>query len=63
MQLDDMLLFSVDDHVIEPRDIFDGREPAEYAGRFPRLLPDENDIEAWRNVLYYCCFLQTKAYV
>ena len=48
MQLDDMVLFSVDDHVIEPRGIFDGREPAEYAGRFPRLLPNEENVETWQ---------------
>ena len=48
MQLEDMVLFSVDDHVIEPRDLFDGREPAEFRGRFPQLLPDAGGFEAWQ---------------
>lgn len=48
MKLEDMVIFSVDDHVIEPRDMFDGREPAEFAGRFPRLLPDAQGVEAWQ---------------
>ena len=29
MRLDDMILVSVDDHVVEPPDMFDGRLPAE----------------------------------
>ena len=35
MRLDDMVLVSVDDHVVEPPDMFDGRLPAEYADVAP----------------------------
>ena len=41
MNKDDLILISVDDHVIEPPDLFDGRLPAKYADRAPRLVSDE----------------------
>ncbi|MFN8027472.1 MAG: amidohydrolase family protein [Acidimicrobiia bacterium] len=47
MDLNDMVLFSVDDHVIEPPDLFEGREPAKYAGRFPKLTEGDDGIARW----------------
>ncbi|MFC5747256.1 amidohydrolase family protein [Actinomadura rugatobispora] len=41
MNKDDMILVSVDDHVIEPPDMFDGFIPARYADRAPRLVSDD----------------------
>ncbi|MGF7233841.1 MAG: amidohydrolase family protein [Frankia sp.] len=41
MNKDDLILVSVDDHVIEPPDMFDGFIPAKYADRAPRLISDE----------------------
>ena len=35
MNLEDMILISVDDHVIEPPDMFDGHLPAKYQDRRP----------------------------
>ena len=32
MQMDDLILVSVDDHVVEPRDLFEDRLPAKYVG-------------------------------
>jgi predicted TIM-barrel fold metal-dependent hydrolase len=31
-------VISVDDHLVEPPDLFERREPARYAGRFPRVV-------------------------
>jgi predicted TIM-barrel fold metal-dependent hydrolase len=47
MQQDDMVLFSVDDHVIEPADVFDRHTPAKFAGRMPRLELDEVGNAVW----------------
>ena len=41
------LLISVDDHVIEPPDMFDGRIPASMADRAPVLI-DHEGAPAWR---------------
>ncbi|MCK9900529.1 amidohydrolase [Frankia sp. Cpl3] len=41
MRRNDFILVSVDDHVIEPPDMFDGFIPAAYADRAPRLVSDE----------------------
>jgi predicted TIM-barrel fold metal-dependent hydrolase len=41
MQLDDLVLVSVDDHVIEPPDMFEGRLPAKYADLAPKVVTDE----------------------
>jgi predicted TIM-barrel fold metal-dependent hydrolase len=41
MKLDDMILISVDDHIIEPPDVFQRHIPQKYAERAPRLVFDE----------------------
>ena len=38
---DDLILVSVDDHVIEPPDMFDGFIPAKFADRAPRVVTDD----------------------
>jgi predicted TIM-barrel fold metal-dependent hydrolase len=45
--MNDMVLFSVDDHVIEPATVFDGREPARFAGRFPKLTEGDDGMARW----------------
>src|SRR4051794_27445248 len=40
-------LISVDDHLIEPPDLFDGRMPAKFVERAPRLVEAEDGSEAW----------------
>jgi len=47
MDLNDMVLFSVDDHVIEPSTVFEGRTPAKFAGRFPELKVNDQGIAQW----------------
>src|SRR5689334_8713629 len=38
MQLNDMVMVSVDDHVVEPPHLFDGRLPAKYADLAPKFV-------------------------
>ena len=37
MQPEDLILISVDDHVVEPPTMFDAHIPAAYADRAPRV--------------------------
>jgi predicted TIM-barrel fold metal-dependent hydrolase len=47
MQVDDLVLVSVDDHVVEPPDLFEGRLSAAAAARAPRLERLANGREVW----------------
>ena len=41
-------IISVDDHLIEPRDLFEGRLPAALADRAPRVVGLDGGAEAWK---------------
>ena len=41
------ILISVDDHVIEPPDMFDGRLPAALADRAPRIVEGDDGSQVW----------------
>ena len=45
---DDFVLISVDDHVIEPPDLFAGRLPAKYAEDAPRIVRRDDGADVWR---------------
>ncbi|HMK62529.1 MAG TPA: amidohydrolase family protein [Acidimicrobiales bacterium] len=47
MELNDMVLVSVDDHVVEPPDLFEGRLPAKYADVAPKFVEREDGTNAW----------------
>ena len=47
MQVDDLILVSVDDHVVEPPDLFDGRLSARARERAPRLEQLAGGREVW----------------
>src|SRR6516165_283784 len=47
MELEDLILVSVDDHVIEPPNMFDGRVPAKYADMAPKMIRREDGTMAW----------------
>ncbi len=47
MELDDYILVSVDDHVIEPPDLFSGHLPAKYLDRAPRQVHQDDGTDAW----------------
>ncbi|MFZ4515136.1 MAG: amidohydrolase family protein [Acidimicrobiia bacterium] len=40
-------IISVDDHLVEPPDMFEGRLPAKYQADAPRVVELENGAEAW----------------
>ena len=48
MKLDDMVLVSVDDHVVEPPHLFEGRLPARYADLAPQFITRDDGTNAWR---------------
>ena len=47
MQTDDLILVSVDDHVVEPPNLFEGRLSAKYADVAPRVVRKEDGTEVW----------------
>ena len=47
MQLDDMILVSIDDHVVEPPDMFERHSPAKYRDQAPQRRRSDDGIEQW----------------
>jgi len=47
MDIDDLVLVSVDDHLVEPPDLFEGRLPARFADDAPRVVHQDDDIDVW----------------
>ena len=47
MELNDMVLVSVDDHVVEPPDLFEGLLPAKYADLAPQFITRPDGTNAW----------------
>lgn len=43
----DLTIISVDDHLVEPPDMFDGRLPAAFADRAPRVIENAAGREMW----------------
>ncbi|CAJ1579620.1 amidohydrolase family protein [[Mycobacterium] wendilense] len=48
MHKDDMILISVDDHIIEPPDMFKNHLPAKYADEAPRLVHNADGSDTWQ---------------
>ena len=48
MQLEDLVLVSVDDHVVEPPHLFDDRLPAKYVDLAPKFVTREDGPNAWQ---------------
>ena len=46
--IDDLILVSVDDHVVEPPDMFDGRLPDRFAEEAPMVTRRDDGTEIWR---------------
>ena len=42
-----MIFISVDDHVVEPPDMFEGRLPQKYADAAPRVERTESGNDVW----------------
>jgi predicted TIM-barrel fold metal-dependent hydrolase len=47
MNDEDLVLVSVDDHIIEPREMFDAHIPERYRDRAPRVLTADDGSEYW----------------
>jgi len=47
VNVDDLIILSIDDHVVEPPDLFEGHLPASYRDRAPRLVRDAQGKEHW----------------
>ena len=47
MQIDDLILVSIDDHVVEPADMFDRHVPAAFADQAPKLITDDAGKDVW----------------
>ena len=47
MKLDDMILVSIDDHVVEPPDMFARHMPAKYADLAPKIVISETGEQQW----------------
>ncbi|HVU71752.1 MAG TPA: amidohydrolase family protein [Mycobacteriales bacterium] len=47
MQIEDMIMVSVDDHVVEPPDMFDKHLPAKWQDGAPRLIHKDDGTDVW----------------
>jgi predicted TIM-barrel fold metal-dependent hydrolase len=47
MNVDDMVLVSIDDHVVEPPDMFKNTVPAKWADQAPHVVRDERGVDQW----------------
>jgi predicted TIM-barrel fold metal-dependent hydrolase len=47
MDVDDYILVSVDDHVIEPPDMFKNHIPEKYRSRAPKVIENETGAQMW----------------
>ena len=47
MNTDDMILISIDDHVVEPPDMFRGHLPARYLDQAPHIVHNEEGKDQW----------------
>jgi len=49
MNKDDMLLISVDDHTVEPPDMFKDHLPKKYIDDAPRLVHNADGSDMWKS--------------
>jgi predicted TIM-barrel fold metal-dependent hydrolase len=47
MQLEDMILVSIDDHMIEPPDMYKNHVPAKWADKMPHVVRNQQGIDEW----------------
>ena len=47
MQMDDMILVSIDDHMIEPPDMFENHVPDKWKDEVPKVVRNENGVDEW----------------
>ena len=44
---DELILVSVDDHICEPREMFDAHVPDKYRDQAPRVVEEDDGVEQW----------------
>jgi Amidohydrolase len=47
VELNDLVLVSVDDHVVEPGDMWDAHLPAKYRDEAPKLIQRDDGVDVW----------------
>ena len=47
MRIEDLILVSVDDHVVEPPDMFKQHIPQQFRDRAPRLVHKKDGTDVW----------------
>jgi predicted TIM-barrel fold metal-dependent hydrolase len=47
MNVDDMIMVSIDDHVIEPANLFEKHMPAKYRDQAPKFVRNDNGVDTW----------------
>src|SRR5437773_12316925 len=47
MRLEDLILVSVDDHTVEPPDMFEHHLPAKWRDQAPKSVRKDSGIDAW----------------
>jgi predicted TIM-barrel fold metal-dependent hydrolase len=47
MKIEEMILISVDDHIVEPANMFEGHMPAKYKDRAPKVVKGSNGAHSW----------------
>jgi hypothetical protein len=47
VQADDLILISVDDHLVEPPHLFDGRLPQRFVDRAPKVVRQDDGADVW----------------
>ncbi len=47
MDINEMVMVSVDDHVVEPPNLFEGRLPAKYVDLAPKFITNDDGTNAW----------------
>jgi predicted TIM-barrel fold metal-dependent hydrolase len=47
MKTDELILVSVDDHLVEPPSMFDEHTPAKWKGRFPKIERNDKGDDVW----------------
>ncbi|HIL80760.1 MAG TPA: amidohydrolase [Myxococcales bacterium] len=47
MKIEDMIMISVDDHVVEPPDVFEGRLAEKYSDRAPHVVHKDDGTDVW----------------
>ncbi len=47
MELEDLILVSVDDHAVEPPDLFENHVPSKWSGLVPNVVRREDGSDAW----------------